>query len=426
MQSGDVVAQKFRLTRELGSGGMGTVWEAQQLDLRRRVALKVLTDPSKPTALARFEREARVMARLAHPKAVGVYEFGEVDGVAFIAMELVEGKSLGDFIEVTGALSIEMSAKVIVDLCEVLSAAHALGIVHRDLKPSNVMIELREGVLFARVVDFGIALLGLHDDIQSTRITRTGQIAGTATYLSPEQCRAQPSDGRSDLYQLGCIFYELLTGQPPFTSASSAELMTAHLYRTPAAPSQVAPAQNISPALDEVVLWLLRKRPEDRPATAQETIALIAEALANPRGDRTQTSRTPVPMTESYPAVWPMAEPTDAAVAFIRVAGDRHAAECDMLLNALAASGLTVLQDNPPDVGRCGAMLVLANDAIEGLALCTPWVDRCAVLLCGSEDDVSGMTQAISRGVFDWVPMPLEPADAVRRVLRALRRKKTR
>ncbi len=314
MRADDVVAQKFRLIRELGSGGMGTVWCAEQLDLRRQVALKLLTDPNRPSALARFEREARVMARLEHPHAVNVYEFGEFNGVAFIAMELVNGWSLGEFVDRHGLLSLEASVKVIGDLCEVLSAAHERGIVHRDLKPSNVMVEQQATGLFARVVDFGIALLGL-DEIETTRITRTGQIAGTATYLSPEQCRAQPIDGRSDLYQLGCIFYELLTGQPPFTSSSSAELMTAHLYRTPDPPSAAAPGRNIAPAIDDLVLRLLRKRADERPATAREVTQRLAEALTNPRGDRSHSSRTPTAVLEQWPAEWPMAEASDAPVA---------------------------------------------------------------------------------------------------------------
>lgn len=422
MLVGDVVAGRFRLEQELGRGGMGVVFAATQLDLGRRVALKVLHDGMRPTALARFRREARVLARLDHPNAVRIHELVEEAGVAFLSMELVVGETLDARLERSGPPPMEEVLVLMTHVAEVLDRAHRLGVVHRDLKPANLMVELRDGRPFVRVVDFGIA--SLHDETaEVTRVTKTGTVAGTPAYMAPEQCRGLPIDGRADLYALACVTFELVTGRTPFLAESAADLVAAHLYLAAPAASDLAPSRQLSPAFDRALAHALAKRPEDRPATTLAFVESLRVALASPGG---RTPREGRALTEA-PDEWIIASVDDPPVGVWAPA--RHVAERDMLLSALAMHGLRAFPlslDVP--VGQwpaIGAVLVVCEDPTEGLTVCRKFVGPVPVLW-SVRDDVSVMTKAIGAGVYDAMSWPVDPSDAARRVLRAVRRGKER
>ncbi|HYO99448.1 MAG TPA: serine/threonine-protein kinase, partial [Pyrinomonadaceae bacterium] len=213
-----VIANRFRIECEIGRGGMGTVYLATHLGLERPVAIKVLKAEfaADPEVAERFMREARTMARLRHKRAAMIFDAGSLpDGRPFIVMEHVEGATLADALAREGRFSAERAVRIACEICDVLAEAHALGIVHRDLKPSNIMLNER-GV---SVLDFGIAkVLTASADVTKTHATtESGLIIGTPRYMSPEQCLGQPVGPASDLYSVGVIVYEMLTGQPPFT-----------------------------------------------------------------------------------------------------------------------------------------------------------------------------------------------------------------
>jgi eukaryotic-like serine/threonine-protein kinase len=422
MHVGEVVAGRFRLEEELGRGGMGVVFAATQLDLGRRVAVKVLHDGARPTALARFRREARVLARLDHPHAVHIHELVETDGLALLSMELVHGETLDARLARLGPPAMDEVLLLLTQVAEVLDRAHRFGVVHRDLKPANLMVELREGRPFVRVVDFGIAQL--HDDsVGLTRVTKTGVVTGTPAYMAPEQCRGFAIDGRADLYALACVGFELVTGRTPFLAESAADLVAAHLYLAPPAVSGLAPSRQLPPTFDRVLAQGLAKRPEDRPSTTLAFVEALRVALASPSGRSPHVNRALAGASDE----WIIASVDDAAVGVW--APLRHVAERDMLLNALAMHGLRAVpltEDVAPREGPAlGAVVVLCDDPTEGLEACRRFVGRLPVLWSVG-DDVSVMTKAISAGVYDAMSWPVDPADAARRVLRAVRHGKER
>ena len=211
----------YEILDKLGKGGMGEVYRARDTKLGRDVAIKVLPDDlsSNPERRQRFEHEARVIAALNHPNIVTIHSVDEVDGRRFITMELVKGRTLGTFIT-PGGVSLGRFFSVAVPLVDAMCSAHAQGITHRDLKPANIMVN-EEGRL--KVLDFGLAKLlqeATADDDAPTvaHMTGDGQILGTVSYMSPEQVEGKPLDGRSDIFALGIIFYEMLTGERPLAS----------------------------------------------------------------------------------------------------------------------------------------------------------------------------------------------------------------
>ncbi|MEV5750780.1 TerD family protein [Actinoallomurus sp. NPDC052308] len=267
---------RYRLVRQLGEGGMGQVWEAQDETLGRRVAVKVISllaggGGRGDEARARFLREARITARLQHPNIVTVHDLGETgtegDRVPFLVMELVRGEGL-DAIRRRGAVTLPEAARWGAQICDALADAHNAGIMHRDIKPSNILIT-PSGIV--KVLDFGVARAA---DPYATadRITQTGFIVGTPPYMAPEQARGLP-EPRSDLYALGCLLFELITGRLPFQAPDTVGYLSAHLTQEPPAPSSVAP--DTPPAWNDLVLTLLHKDPTQRYPNATD----LAQAL---------------------------------------------------------------------------------------------------------------------------------------------------
>ena len=275
------IAGRFRIEREIGTGGMGTVYLATHLGLERPVAVKIIKREFAGDAdvADRFLREARTMAKLHHPHAAMIFDAGNLpDGRHFIVMEFVEGETLSQVLAREGCFSPSRAVDIATQICDVLEEAHRLGIIHRDLKPSNILIGKR-GVC---VLDFGVAKV-LASSAESTAThasTGSGQLIGTPRYMSPEQCLGQRVGARSDLYSLGVLLYEMLAGRPPFVDP----LQSALLVKQATAPAPPLPRlrQDIARPLALAVHTLLAKRPEDRPRTAAAAKALLERSLVRP------------------------------------------------------------------------------------------------------------------------------------------------
>src|SRR5437899_1339206 len=269
---------KYRVKGELGRGGMGAVYLAEQPGLGREVAIKELLQAADPVALRRFLQEAQVMARTSHPNLVQVHDLELMGNVNYLVLEFVRGRSLRDWMNQT-ALPPPQVFAVMHGVLQALDYAHRHAIVHRDMKPENVLIS-DEGMV--KVADFGIARL-LDDTGVGGTATKTGTTVGTPQYMSPEQVASSKVDGRSDLYSAGIMFYELVVGQPPFT-ASDADgpftLMAKHVQAPPKPPSVHRPGLDMG--LEQVILKSLSKRPEDRFQSGQEfddAVARVADRL---------------------------------------------------------------------------------------------------------------------------------------------------
>ena len=277
------IAGRFRIEREIGTGGMGTVYLATHLNLERPVAVKIIRPEFAADADVsdRFLREARTMAKLRHPNAAMIFDAGNLpDGRHFIVMEFVEGETLSQALAREGRFSFTHAIEIATQICDVLEEAHRLGIVHRDLKPSNILLGKR-GVC---VLDFGVAKV-LASSAESTAThasTGSGQLIGTPRYMSPEQCLGQGVGARSDLYSLGVLLYEMLAGRPPFVDP----LQSALLVKQATAPAPPLPRlrQDIPRALALAVHSLLAKRPDDRPRTAAMAKMLLERSLVRPEG----------------------------------------------------------------------------------------------------------------------------------------------
>jgi eukaryotic-like serine/threonine-protein kinase len=257
------LAGRYRLDEVIGRGGMSTVYRGTDQALDRVVAVKVALDPlveQSPIYLARFTREAHAAAAIGHPGVVTVYDAGADGPTRFIVMELVPGRSLADVLRDERPLDPDRAASIAAQVVDALSAAHAAGIIHRDIKPGNIMVTPDGSV---KVLDFGIARA-----LDSATLTQTATVLGTSAYMSPEQALGQPVDARSDIYSLGCVLYEMLTGEPPFTADVSAAVLHQHVRVEPTPARERNPA--IPPALGDLVMQMLAKSPSDRPQTAAE------------------------------------------------------------------------------------------------------------------------------------------------------------
>jgi serine/threonine-protein kinase len=286
---GVVLDDKYRLDERLGEGGMGTVYRATHLLIERPVAVKVLNPRlvADETAKERFRREARAAGRLQHTNAVAVTDFGETrDGLAYLVMELLEGRQFREVLARESPLDPARAVSLMLQIAAAVEAAHEAGIIHRDLKPGNIFLVQRpDSPYIVKVLDFGIAKLATSDEAGAEysfndTLTGTGVMIGTPRYMSPEQCDGAQLSPASDVYSLGVILYEMLTGQTPFTGVSPLALALQHSSEIPRPPRELVPA--IPPALEAVVLHALAKGADERPADAGEfrrELYAVAERL---------------------------------------------------------------------------------------------------------------------------------------------------
>ncbi|HEV8322897.1 MAG TPA: serine/threonine-protein kinase [Myxococcota bacterium] len=465
---GATLAGRWRVEALLGRGAVGAVWAARDLVLHRRVALKVLHPEvaARPLAAERFRREALLLARLRHDNAVHIYDHGVDAGRFYIAMELLDGTPLDALVAAAPGrrFAPERAAALLAPVLDVLERAHALGIVHRDLKPANVLVVAAPGGGERPVVvDFGLAVLlsdargdggaagggegdGDEDGAATRRLTLQGHLHGTPAYMPPEQCLGRAVDARSDLYAAGCCLYELLTGAPPFGDAEPAQVLAAQMHQVPVPPSRLDPPVTLPAALEELLLAALAKLPAQRPASARAMKdALLAAVGAGPPGagaprSAARAPRMPRPAaaaaepadlggperpagTARAPAVEPDAGPVVGIV-------EPPAAGTQGVSAALSLAGFAVEPLGPGDLsarGALGAVVVVPPaEAGDPVAAAARWVSPGGprVLLCGPESDVALMARAIEAGVYDYVALPLDAAELVKKVGRALRVKR--
>ncbi|MEU0192461.1 protein kinase [Streptomyces afghaniensis] len=283
-----LLAGRYRLDVEIGRGGMGEVWRAYDETLARAVAVKLLLpQDTDATAASRFRLEAQTAGRLNHPNLVGVLDFGEYDNRLYLVMELVEGDSLARVLSVSGALPAERVAQLAAQAAAGLAAAHQQGIVHRDVKPANLLLDAG-GTL--KIGDFGIARFL---DDPGAALTATGQIVGTGLYLAPERALGRPAGPASDMYSLGCVLYQLLSGRPPFQADTAVALLHQHLDNAPVPPRELGVA-GLPPAFESYLLALLAKQPEDRP-TAQQAAEWFAGGAWRGLPEPLPEAASPVP-----------------------------------------------------------------------------------------------------------------------------------
>jgi len=291
-----VIAGRYILQEVLGTGGMATVWRGRDQVLGRDVAVKVLSPQyaADPGFVARFKREARHAAGLSHPRLVTVFDSG-IDGTfPFIVMELVAGRTLRQVLDQTGRLAAGEAVGIAAAVCEALEVAHAAGVVHRDIKPANIVLA---GGGEVKVLDFGIARADGADGG-----TRTQAVLGTAAYLSPEQASGHPAGPRSDLYSLGCVLFEMLTGAPPFSAESAVGLAYRQVHDDPGPPSARRPG--LPERLDQITARLLAKDPAARPASAAAARAGLLAGLTPDTTAALPPLAGPVPGRARRPRRW--------------------------------------------------------------------------------------------------------------------------
>ena len=272
---GHKIDGKYQLIARLGEGGMSVVYRAQRLHIGDDVAVKILTGKfvKDDAALARFRREARAAAMLRHPNVITIHDFGETDDVhapAYIVMEFVKGTPLRELLRSENHFSVERGVRLMRGICAGVGSAHRQGVVHRDLKPENILVVAPEDdfeVESVRVVDFGLAKL-----LADAGATATGAVVGTPFYMSPEQCLGEPLDARSDVYSLGAMFYEMLSGQRPFEAATVSGVINRHLQEPP---PPFAESLGIPRRVSLGIMHALAKEPDDRPQTATELARLM-------------------------------------------------------------------------------------------------------------------------------------------------------
>jgi eukaryotic-like serine/threonine-protein kinase len=319
---GQVLGGKYTVIRLIGEGGMGAVYEGEQQlgTTKRKVAVKTLHPhlSRDPKIKARFEREVGTIAELEHPNTIQVYDFGTTpEGILYIVMEFLHGKSLADQLEKQGAMTPERVVNIMEQVCGSLEEAHARGIVHRDLKPDNVVLVERAGKKdFVKVLDFGIAKRSKEEDREEQKLTQQGMVLGTPPYMSPEQFTGRPIDSRSDIYSLGVMAYEMLSGKLPFKADTAWEWATQHMTQPPIPIESLAEGARAPESMRAALRKALAKSPDDRFQTVREFIdafsgrsvapGMAAQAPAGGGRQRTEVG-TPLDVGAAFGAAPPMA-----------------------------------------------------------------------------------------------------------------------
>lgn len=300
---GQVVDGRYEVIEKLGVGGMGTVYRARHVQIRKQVALKVLLPELVHSGdmFKRFRQEAKAASSIGHPNIVEISDFGTLEnGAPFFVMEYLAGIDLAGILKKEGPLEWRRAFGLCVSICSALEAAHKLGIVHRDVKPDNFFVVQRDDRDFVKVLDFGIAkLLGEEGSV----VTRTGLFVGTPEYMSPEQAEGLELDGRVDVYGMGIMLYQLVTGRLPFRGKDEFEILNKHLHAKPQVPSEHKAATSLPKRAEAVILKALAKKREERQQSAAELGAELQAAIEQPDGQTPSPQVDPSMSAEVSPVV---------------------------------------------------------------------------------------------------------------------------
>ena len=294
---GKDIAGQFRILQRIGSGGMGAVYKAEQPEMNRFVAIKILHPKyvSRPDLVSRFRREARAMSHLSHPNTARVFMYGQLeDGACYIVMEYLEGKNLAQVTRAEGMLQPARAVNIMVQVCGALEEAHRQGMVHRDLKPENIFLTTQGGIAdYPKVLDFGLAKVTQREMRPGSLIlTQEGMVFGTPEFMSPEQLSGDNVDGRSDLYSLALVLYQMLSGKLPFEATTVQETMIKRLTEEPAKLTDVRPDLVFPPGLQAVLDSALTRTPAQRYQSVAKFAADVAAVTGRPGGPGRPVARS--------------------------------------------------------------------------------------------------------------------------------------
>ena len=376
---GRVIAGRYAIERVIGRGGMGYVFEAKHVAVGRRVAVKILRPEAARSAEAvtRFHREARAAASIGHKRIVEVLDFGHGDDGAYLVMELLEGADLASIVREKGALPVARAVGIARQVADGLRAAHAQGIVHRDLKSGNVFVSQRDGRDSVKILDFGVSKVIALDEVEGEGpSTHQGALLGTPHTMAPEQgTDGRSVDHRADLYALGCILFEMLTGTLPFTGSTPVEVLYKHVHEAPRRPSSLRPDGTIPRALDDLVVKLLAKDREKRPPDAQALIDALDRIDLDRRGARKRFAVLAVVSVVIALGAVIAARPTSHTAVTARPSPD---AASDASVAAVVARDVAVEDARREDAASVEALLTLVVSPesavlrIDGVVVASP------------------------------------------------------
>lgn len=437
---GSLIAFKYQLEQKLGQGGMGAVFRAEHLSLKIPVAIKFLHPrlAHDPDLQRRFAHEAKALTVLDHPNVVRVLDYGVHDQSPFIVMEFLAGESLEDWLALNGLPTLAEVRDICLPVLDALGAAHDAGIVHRDVKPDNVFLARgRGGTRTVKLVDFGLAHVEDPADNGPT-LTQTDAVAGTSTYMSPEQCRSLVVGPASDLYSFGCVLTKMLQGTPPFDGTSPAEVMTRQMFAPPPALLRPPGAEPVPPALDGLRLDLLKKDATARPQSARRVAEMLRDAL-DPSSETsrlaTRKGDEPLGSREERAAQYGVEAPVPAPPVTAR---DRQfnvylvkLAQAEGGIGAEAETALAVqgilLTSEGPEAQRpvilvdAGTLLSRALEYLERAGTARP---NARVVVCVDGLDTEKMNQLVAAGAADVLRYPVNAGMLAKKLDRILRRRR--
>jgi len=441
IESGLILAGKYRLDEHIGSGGMGQVFKGQHLLLHTPIAIKVLHAfvSSDARHERRFQREARAAVVLDHPNTVRVFDFGRHGDTPFIVMEYIQGVSLDNWLFGQGGLpAINEVANITLQLLAALEAAHALNIVHRDLKPENVLLTPgRDGAVVVKIVDFGLAHVEDPADLGPT-LTQRDAIAGTPAYMSPEQCRSLAVGPSTDLYAVGCLLTTMLQGDPPFDGAAAMDVIAKQMFLPPPPLRRPPEAEPVPPLLERLRMDLLAKQAHARPKDAATTAERLREAISpeahakrlpSRKGDIPMGSREERAIHSSHDPLTFNAPSTRPAAASLTVTVVKLASHPDGWnenhIAGLASQGISIVSVSSSVESEAPRGEVTILDAADDIAAAVSAIrslEGSPVVVCVQHTGGASMNQLIEAGASEVLRYPIATDKLAKRIRRASKR----